>query len=361
MITRNNYELYIIDFYDGKLNKIQTEELRAFLDQHPDLKEEFELLSHATLEPETMVFADKNSLKKTDSKESELLIAYFENDLNPVERKNVEQNLKSNPAMAQELEIIKKTRLLPDYTILFSDKSSLRKTAKVISFSSSFYRNLSIAASVILIAIAYFIFRPHQEEKMMVDKNNKETLPVETPIENKAIAPAPMANNPVDKGEKQRKVLPLKERNVAPSSNLAQEQKTIKNESPEQNTIQQSALPENNLAVQQKMENFIPVIEQQPIANNASQSEKSEVKVGQVADLSEIFSQAELAELGLARNVKVESKKSESILNVAADKLKRFSDTKEIGVVKKENYIDDATTYAVNVGEKFSVSHTRRR
>lgn len=364
MITRNNYELYIIDFYDGKLNKIQEEELRTFLDQHPDLKDEFENLSHATLEAEAVVFADKMDLKKPEASDSERLIAYFENDLNSEERKTVEQILKSNPTMAQELEIIKKTRLLPDYTILFEDKSSLKKTAKVVSFTTPLYRNLSVAASIILIAIAYFIFRPKQEEKMMVDKNNKENLPVETPVNNKTIAPSPMANNPVDKGEKQRKVLPLEESNVASSSILAQDKKMKKNESPSQNTIQQPNLPENNLAVQQKTESVIPVIEQQPIANNSynvSQSEKSEVKVGQVTDLSEIFSPAELAELGLAQNVKAESKQSTSILNVAAVKLKRFSDTKEIGVVKKENYVDDATTYAVNVGEKFSVSHTRRR
>ncbi len=361
MITRNNYELYIIDFYDGKLNKIQAEELRAFLDQHQDLKEEFELLSHATLEAEPVVFTDKHNLKKPESIDSELLIAYFENDLAQDERKKVELQLKKDPSLVRELEVIKKTRLLPDYTILFADKSSLKKTAKVVSFTNSFYRNLSIAATVILVALAYFIFRPQADEKMIVDKSDKEILPVETPIKNKSIAPAPMAINPVDVIEKQRKILPSEEKKDAPSSNLAQNEKTNKDESSLQNNIQQPILPESNLAVQPKKENLTGEIDQQLIANNKSQSENSNVKVGQVTDLSEIFSQAELAELGLAQNLKVETKQSTSLLNVAAVKLKHFSDTKEIGVVKKENYVDDATTYAVNVGEKFSVSHTRRR
>ena len=110
MITRNNYELYIIDFYDGKLNKLQVEELRAFLDQHSDLKEEFELLSSATLEPETVFFADKNSLKKTEVSDNDILIAYFENDLTPGEKRKFEQQLIANPSLAQELEVLKKRR-----------------------------------------------------------------------------------------------------------------------------------------------------------------------------------------------------------------------------------------------------------
>lgn len=360
MITRNNYEHYIIDFYDGKLNKLQVEELYAFLDLHADLKEEFELLSNATLEAEPVVYADKNSLKKTVSSESELLIAYFENDLNPAEKKNVEQKMNANPQLAQELEIIKKTRLLPDYTILFGDKSSLKHTAKVVSFSTSFYRNLSIAASVILIAIAYFIFRPQSDQKMMVD-GDKKVLPVQSPTENKSVAPAPVANiTSPERSVDKNKQIPVKEKRTVPSSNLAQIKDSKEISNPGEKVIKEEIAPKNNLAIDSKK--IIPEEDlQQPMAVNETKHEGAAKQETIVTDLSEIFTQAELAELGLTKNSPTPVKSSGNILDYAASKLKHFSDSKDINVVKKENYVDDATTYAVNVGEKFSVSHTRRR
>ena len=37
-INRNNYEVFFIDFYDGKLTDMQQLEMELFLESHPDLK-----------------------------------------------------------------------------------------------------------------------------------------------------------------------------------------------------------------------------------------------------------------------------------------------------------------------------------
>ena len=363
MITRNNYELYIIDFYDGKLNQIQVEELYAFLNRHPDLNEEFENFSNATLEVQSFVFENKNSLKKPVSFGSEILIAYFENDLNPAEKKRVGQQLEDDLKMAQELEIIKKTRLLPDYSILFEDKSSLKRSAKVISFTKVFYRNLSIAASIILVLVAYFIFRPERSnEKMMASEEIKELVPVQAPADNGSLTPSPVTDNKTKRNHSKKEIQPKREKRIEPSSDFAQRNIGSKKVTPEQQKIQQEILPENNLAIPSKNENVIAQEVKLSQDDNLIQSNSLEQKHTLVVDLTEIFTQKELAELGLADNsITKNIVQSAKVLDVAAAKLKRFSDSKEVGVVKKKNYVDDATTYAVNVGERFSVSHTRSR
>jgi len=364
MITRNNYELYIIDFYDGKLNKVQEEELHNFLNQNPDLKSEFELFSNVSLEAEPVVFKDKNSLKKSDDSVTERLIAYFENDLSASEKKVVDQQLKSDPELARELEIVRKTRVLPDYTILFGDKSKLKREAKVIAFSTTFYRNLSIAASIILVAIAYFIFRPdRKDENMIADDKNKKEIPVVTPQQNNSTVPAPMADCNVDINRDQKKKIPVNEKPILKESpvvspQFAEKKNAKKEEEQIAPVVQQNILPQENLAIDNKKDNAVVPVSENAFASLSTKPDNAGSRLGKVSDLSEVFTAEELAELGVATNQTIQKNQSGTILDLAAEKIKHFTNSKDIAVAKKENYVDDATTFAVNVGKKFSVTHT---
>ena len=42
MLSRSNYEIYFLDYYEGNLTESQRRELMSFLEQNPDLKEEFD-------------------------------------------------------------------------------------------------------------------------------------------------------------------------------------------------------------------------------------------------------------------------------------------------------------------------------
>ncbi|HPW66741.1 MAG TPA: hypothetical protein PLY32_01900 [Salinivirgaceae bacterium] len=86
MITRNNYELFIVEYLDGHLNEQQEAELRAFLLKNPDIKAEFKNISTAILKPQTEEF-DNSFLKKhigdlefTKDNADELIISLIEND-----------------------------------------------------------------------------------------------------------------------------------------------------------------------------------------------------------------------------------------------------------------------------------------
>jgi hypothetical protein len=43
-IDINNYESVLIDYFDGNLNALEVAEVLLFLEQHPEIKNEFEAL-----------------------------------------------------------------------------------------------------------------------------------------------------------------------------------------------------------------------------------------------------------------------------------------------------------------------------
>ena len=65
-ITRDNYEIYFIDYNDNNLNKTEIIELNFFLDNNTDLKKEFHLFvndSVLKLQKTNVNFTYKNDLK----------------------------------------------------------------------------------------------------------------------------------------------------------------------------------------------------------------------------------------------------------------------------------------------------------
>lgn len=66
-INKNNYEVFSLDHIEGKLNADQTAELMLFLDAHPQFKEEIEGLEIIRLVPDTSLsFNAKETLRKSD-------------------------------------------------------------------------------------------------------------------------------------------------------------------------------------------------------------------------------------------------------------------------------------------------------
>jgi hypothetical protein len=161
LIDLQNYEIFVIDYLDGQLSKSEEIALLAFLNQHPELKDEFDGLELATLEPLTIVADFKQELKKTpvikvagidETNYETFFIASAEKDLNIIETEHLNQFLSVNPMLHKEFELYQKLRLEPDTKILFPGKSSLKKR-KVIPLT----RVSSVAAGLtILLAISFF-------------------------------------------------------------------------------------------------------------------------------------------------------------------------------------------------------------
>lgn len=158
-LDRTTYEIYVIDYLDGKLNAVEVSELLLFLEQNPDLKEEFEGLNEATLlKEEAAVPFDTSALKKPAYKSEDyetLLVAELEGDLNAKEKEELAKAFVLYPQLKREAVLFTQTRLQPELDVIFRNKSKL----KVFSIQPYYKIMVRVAAVLLLVSFAgmYFI------------------------------------------------------------------------------------------------------------------------------------------------------------------------------------------------------------
>jgi hypothetical protein len=159
-IDRSNYEIWLIDWLDAKLSDLQVEELQLFLEENPDLREEFEELSTFTLRPSFKSFSRKSLLKKTTSdlytsQFEYLCVAYLEKDLSPEQEAELFETIHGDSEKEKSFELIQKTRLsVPE--VLFKHKNKLLKRPRRQKFFRLAAAGLSAAAAIALIIMTYF-------------------------------------------------------------------------------------------------------------------------------------------------------------------------------------------------------------
>jgi len=182
-IRRNNYEAFFLDFHEGNLSEEARREVLAFVESNPDLQEEFESFKIISIEQSPLLkFPGKENLKKnniTVNNYKTWLVAFAEGDLDSIEVQEVEKFLAENKGYGRELEILKQTKILPDYSIRFAGKSSLKKGGFVIPM----WVRYAAAACVIFGLLAYFFVqrKPANEFVQEPVRSNKISAPVIQP------------------------------------------------------------------------------------------------------------------------------------------------------------------------------------
>jgi hypothetical protein len=138
-INRHNYEEYFILYMDNELSSDERRMVETFVQNHPDLKEELEILLQYKLVPDaTIVFEGKDELMKVKGESpvtllnyEEWLVLYMDNELTADQRKMVEQFIAANPSVKKEVDLLLRTQLQPE-TIVFANKEVLyRREEKV--------------------------------------------------------------------------------------------------------------------------------------------------------------------------------------------------------------------------------------
>ena len=172
-ININNYEVYVIDFFDGMLNEIDSANLLIFLDQNPVLKEEFEILINSSklIPLEHNSFDSSLLLKPTNinvNNYDEKLIALIENDLSQSEKDVLLSEINSYPELEKAYELFLKTKLIPDSKILFKNKESLIKTPFRIL---PLYIQISAIAALFIAVIIVFYFANNFNSKNQLANN----------------------------------------------------------------------------------------------------------------------------------------------------------------------------------------------
>ncbi|MBN8666726.1 MAG: hypothetical protein J0M30_04425 [Chitinophagales bacterium] len=159
-INRNNYESFFLMYVDKELSAEEQRAVEAFVQAHPDLEEELQLLNSARLIPdESIQFEHKELLYRQSNpvlsaEWEEKLLRYIDQELSPAEKIAFENKLATDTVLQNELAAYRQTILTIDNSIQFPDKASLYKEekepARVIWFT---WKRMAVAA-VLLLAVS---------------------------------------------------------------------------------------------------------------------------------------------------------------------------------------------------------------
>ncbi len=169
-IDRSNYEIWFIDWLDGKLSDYQVEQIKLFLIENPGLKEDFEELTNVCLIPSDKVFPNKDHLKKTISNISEsqfeyLCVAYLENDLSADHQAEIKESLEQDTEKKRTFELIQRIKLTPS-EVNYKLKNQLIRRTPSHRFLRLSAIVLSAAASFALLIMTYFLMQRNLPDKI---------------------------------------------------------------------------------------------------------------------------------------------------------------------------------------------------
>ncbi len=182
-ITRQNYQEIFLDFFEGRLNQSQIDELMAFLESNPDLKEEFDGFESITLYPSPVTqhfdYLKKNinDLKAVSTTNfEEACVAYFEGDLNSAHLiEQLKELVKHDQQYNKAYQLYSKTKLKPDETISFTSKEELKHYPSLYRRTNLYVRIAVMAASVAILIGTFIIFNP-------VKVKNPQIIELKAPI-----------------------------------------------------------------------------------------------------------------------------------------------------------------------------------
>lgn len=192
-ITIHNYETVLIDYFDGKLNALEIAQVILFLEQHPEIKREFEGMEKMpSIDDIHIDVSFREHLKKLNEQASfhgktfdEIMIAELEGDCSNEEKVIIVELTEKNSSLKKLRDTFKRTQLKPDKAIVFPNKSSLKRKAPVV-----FYLTREFVAAAALLLIVAMLF-------LIYNNSGNQNPQVEIALQKNENTPATkIANNP---------------------------------------------------------------------------------------------------------------------------------------------------------------------
>jgi hypothetical protein len=234
-INRHNYEMFLIDYLDGKLNPLLVAELMDFLEQNPAIKEELDGLQDAVLVSEEAIYPNKSNLKKKsflkngiDNEFEYLCISSVEGSLDDEEKVALDTIVENDQNKRKEFEAFKKSPLKPDLNLRYKQKSQLKRVAIVPIRHSTLKASIGVAASIALLlgiySVGKMLIHINPPNEIMPSQIASSEILVKSPIPVKVIKSSPTLkvtaiSNKTEKGNNEH----LKEI-VSESSEIAKEE-----------------------------------------------------------------------------------------------------------------------------------------
>jgi hypothetical protein len=216
LINRHNYEEFFILYMDNELDPAGRRMVEDFVQLHPDLKEELDILLQYKLVPDNqIVFDGKEELMKENgqplisiSNHEEWFSLYIDNELAPEQRKQVDVFVAANPSTRGTLELLQKTKLQLEL-VSFPDKSSLyRKEEKTRRILPVYWR-AAAAILIIILGITGFLLvnrKPDTDQPEVAKAPTNLPAKTELPENKESLIPVndqaqTIASNPINKSE----------------------------------------------------------------------------------------------------------------------------------------------------------------
>lgn len=179
LITRNNYEAYLLDYVEGNLSPELIAELMLFLENNPDLKEDLDEFEIHELVPLQVAEIDKASLKReegfiTTINCEEYIIQEIEGENSYEVSKELHSFLENNPEKQADFIDYKKTKLIAPLVIFDNKKSLKRKEGKVIPL---YWWYSSAAAVIIVLFLLNGLFDDGNKNDHPIVNNNEVVIP----------------------------------------------------------------------------------------------------------------------------------------------------------------------------------------
>lgn len=152
-INLHNYETFFLMYVDHELSATEKEMVEAFIDAHPYLQEELDVLQDTVLQMGEEVVIDKSSLFKSAALEESMLL-HLDNELVGEEQNSSLQNIQSNVSLQKDWNLLQQTKLDPSDTYVFENKEILYRKEKARLIRFAYVKWVAAAA---LIAAGFFV------------------------------------------------------------------------------------------------------------------------------------------------------------------------------------------------------------
>lgn len=186
-INRNNYGAFFLDYAENTLDEAGRENLARFLEQNPDLQDEFFEFESISLSPDTkIVFNQKTKLKHLEILDygpinqenyETWIIAFLEGDLSKKELLVFEAFKSKNVLIEKEIAAFKLTYLKSKTSIVFPDKELIKRNLEISFKRKIIWYSASVAA---VLMIAFGVFR--LLEVPISGTTNQQARIIEEPI-----------------------------------------------------------------------------------------------------------------------------------------------------------------------------------
>jgi hypothetical protein len=203
-ISRDNYEIWFLDYLEGGLNEKGKEEVRLFLKNNPDLACQLDAFMPTLSMDPAISYPDKGRLKKALYDDpacfENTAIAAMEGDLSGEEQILFEEWLAKNPAQQKFVAQLKNCKLQPDFRISFPGRDRLKKKRVILNY----WIQTASAAAILLLALLFFY--PEKKSNVQVASLPDKTIvpQQDTPSGKTAAVSEPSKLKPVETISRQK-------------------------------------------------------------------------------------------------------------------------------------------------------------